>query len=226
MKTLLQPHPRFIGGLLALVAAGIVATAVLVERVQAATRIRRELEGNRQHLRSLVLSAPSAEVLRQTSDVLADARRELAETQATLRARAARANLAQQPVPETTAAAFFDLVEFGGRMRERARQRGVRVSADERFGFAEHAHTGPEPELITAVFRQRLIVEHLLGALWHARPDELIAVRRERPRTTQTVPSERDEALRGRDAGGSFLALELGVSARRTGAIEATAFRL
>jgi hypothetical protein len=227
MKTLIHQHPRFVGGLIALLATGIVAAAVLVERAQAATRTGRELQRNRLSLRSLVLSVPSAEVLRQTSDDLADVSRDLMETQAAFRARAARANVAQQqPMPETTAAAFFDLVEFGGRMRERARQVGVRLSADERFGFAEHANTGPEPELIAAVFRQRIIVEHLLEVLWNARPDDLIAVRREQPRTTDTVRSERDEAARARDDGGSFLALEPGVSARRTGAIEATAFRL
>jgi hypothetical protein len=226
MKTLLQRHPRFLGGLCALVALGIVAAAVLVERARAATRIGRELQRNRQSARSLVLSAPSAAVLRQTSDELAEASREILATQAVFRARAARASVAPQPAPITTAAAFFDLAEFGARMRERARQAGVRLSADERFGFAEHANTGPEPELIAAVFRQRIIVEHLLDALWNARPDELIAVRRERPRADAAARRESEDPARGHDRSGSFLVLEPGLSARRVGVIEAMAFRL
>jgi hypothetical protein len=226
MKTLLQRHPRFLGGLCALVALGTVAAAVLVERARAATRIGRELQRNRQSVRSLVLSAPSAAVLRQTADELAEASREILETQAVFRARAARANVAPQPVPITTAAAFFDLAEFGARMRERARQAGVRLSADERFGFAEHANTGPEPGLIAAVFRQRIIVEHLLEALWNARPDELIAVRRERPRADHVSWRESEGPSRGHDRSGSLFVLEPGISARRAGAIEAVAFRL
>lgn len=226
MKTLLHQHPRFIGGLCALVALGIVAAAVLVERAQAATRIGRELQRNRHNLRSLVLSAPSAALLRQTSDELAEASRELVETQAALCAQAARANVAQQSVPETIAVAFFDLAEFEGRMRERARRAGVRLGADERFGFAEHANTGPGPELIAAVFRQRIIVEHLLEALWCAQPDELLAVLRERPRADHTVGRENAGPVRARDDRGSFFVLEPGLSARRAGAIEAMAFRL
>lgn len=225
MKTLFQQHPRFLGGLLALAAAGVFATAVLVERVEAASRSRRELQRNRHARQALMLSAPSEEMLRQTSARLVDASRELKAAQAVFRERDARANL-RQPVPETSAAAFFDLMEFAGRMREGARAAGVRLSANERFGFGEHANTGPEPESIAAVFRQRIIVEHLLEALWRARPDELIAVRRERPRMDPAIRAETNEAAQARDGVGSFFVLDPAVSARRAGVIEAAAFRL
>lgn len=226
MKALLQRHRGFLGGLVAVVMAGLVAAAVLLERAHAATRMRRELQRNRQELHVLALRAPGEETLRHTSDELMDARRELGESQSALRARVARTSLTQRSVPETTAAAFFDLVEFGQRMRERAQQAGVRLRADERFGFAEHANTGPEAALIAAVFRQRLIVEHLLDALWAAGPDELIAVRRERPRSDHATASDPNSLAGADDGRGRFLEITSRVSSRQAGAIEATAFRL
>lgn len=226
MKTLLQRHRGFLGGLVALAVVGVAAAAVLLERAHAAIRMGKELQRYRQELHTLALRAPSEETLRHTAGKRTEVRRELGERQAALRARVAGTNLTAQPVPDTTAAAFFDLAELGQRMRERARQAGVRLRADERFGFPEHANTGPEAALIAAVFRQRLIVEHLLDALWAARPDELVAVRRERPRSDHATASDPNNLAGTDDRRDSFLEIAAPVSSRQAGAIEATAFRL
>ena len=76
---------------------------------------------------------------------------------------------------------FFDIAGFVEKTREQARQAGVMVKDDERFGFSAYATHGPALGLIPFVFRQRQIASYLLQALFEARPVALLAVQRERP---------------------------------------------
>ena len=84
-------------------------------------------------------------------------------------------------VPPRSLDARFELDSFVDRERRRARQVGVHLKADERFGFASYVHDGPEPDLIPAVHRQRVVVEYLLEVLGTAKPVELMSAKRSQP---------------------------------------------
>lgn len=81
-------------------------------------------------------------------------------------------------MPGNRAEAFFALAQFVAAMRERAADGGVAIAAEERFGFAEYAHTGPAAGQIERVFRERRIAESLLMALFEARPARLVELER------------------------------------------------
>lgn len=85
----------------------------------------------------------------------------------------------ENPVPSNGTEFYFDLAAFMERTRERAHLRGVILKQDERFGFTQYAHGGPVEELVPRLFRQRLIIEQLLGALLEAQPRKLLLVQRE-----------------------------------------------
>lgn len=80
----------------------------------------------------------------------------------------------------TSTEAYFQLAAFADRMRTCARRNGVGVTPDERYGFAAYAKTGPEPELVPAVFRQRAMAEEILETLFEARPRRFLGLARER----------------------------------------------
>ena len=95
--------------------------------------------------------------------------------------------------PAQSSDGYFDIATFIERMRARAALRNVQLNADERFGFARYAHTGPETKDLTAVVRERRVVEYLLLALFDAEPQKLLGLHRERPKLTagamEPVPS-------------------------------------
>ena len=81
-------------------------------------------------------------------------------------------------LPANRAEAFFALGEFVETMRERAADCGVAIAAEERFGFAEYAQTGPGVAEIERVFRERRMAESLLTALFEARPGRFLGLER------------------------------------------------
>jgi hypothetical protein len=85
------------------------------------------------------------------------------------------------PAPADASEAFFDLEGFRGRMRARASELGIGLRPEEGFGFAAYTHEGPGEAWITAVHRQRQVIEFILLALLREPPVELRAVHRERP---------------------------------------------
>lgn len=149
-----------------------------------------------------------------------------------------------EPVGRTEA--FFDIAQFVDAMRAHASKSGVLVRPDERFGFAAYTNEGPEPDLIRPVYRQRRIVEYLLGALFPARPRTLVSVQREDPATIGRSSAEKaagspappprpaqtfaGSAGRGAQGEGGpvveIFTIDPQVSARTPGYVDTMAFRL
>jgi len=126
--------------------------------------------------------------------------------------------------PSSRVEAFFDLAEFCRGLHENAGRAGVKISADEAFGFSSYVQAGPDPGIIPAIHRQRRIVERLLDALWSSRPTGLTAVQRERPRgwaaNGAAAPSGKNMAE------ADLFTVDPCFSLRETGVMETTGFRL
>lgn len=129
---------------------------------------------------------------------------------------------------------YFDLAGFVEKTRALAAHAQVKLRPDERFGFASHASGGPAPELVPAVFRQRVVVQFLVEALIEARPQALLAVQRERPLTSvararRNLSSLPDPAQVAPAAGGvalDFFEFDPALSVRVPGLVDSDAFRL
>lgn len=135
---------------------------------------------------------------------------------------------ADQAAPAGRAEAYFDLAAFVDRMRALALKHGIDVAPDAtRFGFASYANGGPHVALIEQVFRQRCVVEYLVETLCAAQPKALLAVRRERPRSSDAAVThgsgERDNA---RGAAVDFFALDPRASVGASEAVAAVGFQL
>lgn len=141
--------------------------------------------------------------------------------------------------------AFFDIAQFVDAMRANGAKAGVLMRSDERFGFAAYTNEGPEPDLIRPVYRQRRIVEYLLGALFPAHPRTFVGVQREDPATvgrsaengapTGVAPARAQPPRTAPAAGGSagdnaagteIFTIDPQVSARTPGYVDTMAFRL
>ncbi len=125
----------------------------------------------------------------------------------------------------------MELAGFVEAMRVRARQAGVNIRSDERFGFSSYAHEAPETAQLAAVFRERLIVQYLLEALLEAQPHQLLSVQRSRPEGKAGVGVTGNlEPKAGRGAPGADVAdyfeIDPRISARVPGLVEAMAFRV
>lgn len=130
---------------------------------------------------------------------------------------------------------YLALAAFGENARARAKLQRVEVRADERFGFATYAHAGPEPDLLPAVHRQRVLVEHLLESLLDAQPQSLVAVQREPPLSDaeraarDTGAAARTPGPAGSGRGGvsaDFFTLDDRVRLRGPGRLGGEAFRV
>lgn len=144
--------------------------------------------------------------------------------------------IASAVVPATPTDAYFDLSYFVERVRAAAESAptAIRIAQDTRFGFSDYAKTGPETELIPAVFIQRQYAEYLLIALVSAKPAEIVGLQRERPLTAeqkrlleeaiaagQTPPTTNDSG-----SAGDFFTIDPRTSARVPGFVETQPFRI
>ncbi len=133
-------------------------------------------------------------------------------------------------VPAEPTDIFFDLANFVEKTREKAQQAGVKLKADERFGFSAYASAGPDRELIPLVFRQRQVAEYLLEALFDAHPRELGFLQREQPLTKAQEAAQaagQAPAQHGTTGPDSDLFdIDPRISARVPGFVAANAFRL
>lgn len=170
---------------------------LIVERWYAAGASAEKLVKKTQEMAALreVLPAPSRENARAIEADLARAREAQAAMQAELKGRGPAAEkLLSAKVPPARADAFFDIATFVERTRDTARRLEVEVRPEAaRFGFAAFANEGPEPAYIESVFRQRQVVQFLVEALLEAKPQALLAVKREFP-LTRKEREERDAA--------------------------------
>lgn len=149
-------------GLLVISESGLIG-----ERWVAARQARRQREKVSRELRALAAlqPAPTAENARLIEADRVRTTRTLAELKTVLVPAAGSGPARELPVPAHRAEAFFELAEFVEAMRARARQAGVILRTDERFGFAGYAHEAPESGQLAAVLRERLRMQTLLEAL-------------------------------------------------------------
>ena len=139
-------------------------------------------------------------------------------------------------VPAKRTEAFFDLATFVEKTREEAARLDVRLRPDERFSFSAYAHQGPNPELIPAVFRQRVLLQHLLAALLEAHPRALLEFQRERPQPVGEHPAppavsvphraHAESKPASKPLTGDFFVLDPRLSLRSPQTVESLAFRL
>jgi len=230
-------YPGFAIGLTVcgLVAAGGISLGVerwMASRAEA-TRLqqrRAELEGMGQ-----VNPAPTREVAAAIEADLARAQAALAAMKTELSGQpAAVEKLRAVKVPAARTDAFFDLATYVERVKEAAAKAGVQLRPEAaRAGFAQYANEGPETDRIEPVFRQRQLAEHLLNLLLEARPEAIVAIRRERPRTKVEREAEAQALANGQPPpapeggdGPDFFTLDPRGSARVPGFVETSAFRL
>lgn len=176
-------HPLFCSSLLGLGAIAL-AAGWLGQRYWRAQHVAYlQLQQRRQELAELVsmnrTNGPAA--LEQNEKELASAKRILVQWQSKISGGTTGRNVGGQTstVPENGPESYFDLARFTERMRTRARETGVALNGDERFGFSEYGSSGPERDLIDGVFRQRILIEQLLEHVFAAHPQALLSVQRE-----------------------------------------------
>lgn len=91
---------------------------------------------------------------------------------------------AEASPPASRSEAYFELASFIETTRQRAKEGGVALRPEERFGFSSYRREGPEPAQWERVHRQRLEVQRLLMALLEAKPRSVELVQREDPEVT------------------------------------------
>ena len=251
MKTFLKKFPFFSGSLalfLLILLGGI--WCVWERRSAALQSVAKlgELEVSLQQL-STTVPAPTAENAAKIEAAAAKAEASLAEARQNIVGKSATVErLKKLPVPAHRNDAYFDLASFIERLRDRAQRAKVILSDQEMFGFQMYSHTGPEQDLIPAVFQQRLIVQYLAETLLDARPRRLVSFQRERPLTAAVraaraqaaaggAPAEPGAAAGAEGAGAAtsegeaealtpdMFALDPRLSVRKPGLIETQAFR-
>lgn len=225
---------------MAMALAGVVGLVLLevgglLHYRAAARKADKELDRSRRELRSLsaVEPAPTRENavlieadVGRVSETLTIVEREL------LAAGVVADRFARAPVPIRRPEAFFDIAAFVEGLRTRARQAGVAIKPEERFGLSAYNHEAPASGQIAGVFRERQAVQYLVETLIEAKPHELLAVQRERPSSetgariapgAAAAPSRRP-ATTGSDA--DYFTIDPRLSARRAGGLVTRAFRL
>lgn len=216
---------------LALVVLG--EAGLMGERWSAARAARKRLDQTRRELRTLAASqpAPTAETAALIASDLLRATQVLDELRDELAPSGENAERYLALAPTRRPDAFFDLAAFVEAMRSRAREAGVVLQPDERFGFASYAHEAPETAQLAAVFRERLAVQYLVEALLEAQPHQLLAVQRSRP--AEKTGGSATAKLEGRRGGGAtagaapdYFEIDPRITLRVPGQVETTAFRL
>lgn len=236
-------HPLF-ASLLVLCALLALGEGVCIyERWATARALTAKLVQKRAELQQMAAlsPAPTRDTAAAIEADLARARHALEAMRAELGGHGAAAErLRAAKPPATRADAYFDLATFVERLRDLGKKESVEIRPDaERGGFSLYANEGPDLEHIEPVFRQRLVVEHVLGALFESHPRALLAVKRETP-LGKREREERDAALAAAggapatdaplqvatDDAGDFFALDPRASVRAPGFLDATAFRV
>ena len=231
-----------LSAVLLLMVAGIGTEIWLLQKARLdAQRAQSALEQKKQERDWLARQspAPSAENQQAIEAELAAAQKTVAELRAALKGR--DADWLATPVPAKSIDAYFDIAAFVEKMRAQAARSQVAVKSDEHLGFATHANEGPEPDLLPAVFRQRVVMQRLLDDLLAARPRALLSVQREHPLTAaqrmarqsppgaganQNATPAQPPAPRKGDVPADFFEIEARLSLRQPAVIGAEAFRL
>ena len=206
---------------------------LLVERIQAARGARKERAKVEREWRTWAATrpAPTAENTGLIEVDLARVGRELAAVRAGLSARSGMSSGSEVAVLSGRAEAFFNLAQFVEETRTRAQLAGVRLRADEHFGFSRYTHDAPETGQIAAVMRDQVRLKCLLDALLEAQPAEIISVQCEAPvakvdEARRATPDRPVTVRTSPVAGAEYFALDPRISRRVPGLVETAAFRL
>lgn len=136
----------------------------------------------------------------------------------------ADARISSAPMPTKSVDAFFEIAGFVEKTRTAATQAQVAVRPDDYFGFGSHASEGPAPEVLSAVWRQRIALGTLLDALLEARPTSLLAVQRERPLARGSAATPKPVA--GHEVSADFFVPAPALLLKLSEKIEGDVFRL
>lgn len=232
-----KSHPIFYSSLLLIgaVTAGEI-WLTFSQRGQAAA-IESEIAQKTQTLAGFAAQSPfpSKENLALVESDLAQAEKTREDIRKRLRSDSEVATqIASATVPATPTDAYFDIANYVERIREGAQKAGIALSADNRLGFSAYSSTGPERDLIPAVFLQRQYADYLLGVLIASQPREIVSLQRERPQTAEekrlaaeALASGQAPVVTGDTSDtGDYFVIDPRTSARVEGFIETSPFRL
>lgn len=192
-----KSNPLFFGALLACGVASAGQAWLIYSQRSALSGVEAQIEQKRQALANLSGQNPfpSDANLKAVEANLAAVEATRKDIRDLLQSRTETATrIAAAKVPGTSLDAYFDIANFVEGVRTSVKTKGVAVAADNRFGFNLYDRTGPAPELIPLVFRQRQHLEYLINALIASAPTEIGEIRRERPVTAEQQ-RQIDEAL-------------------------------
>jgi hypothetical protein len=208
--------------------AGGIESWLLRVYYERATQATVRLENKRQERDWLARQSPAPSAANEQAIIedLKLAAAALADLRETLQTRPAA-----RP-PDKPIDAYFDIAAFVEKTRGLAARARVTLRPEERFGFGAHRNEGPEAGLVPAVFRQRVAAQELVEALLEARPQELVAVHRERPQTAAgrnpsgpVGPGPAHQSAFGAEAA-DFFEFVRAESLRVPGRVESDVFRL
>jgi hypothetical protein len=125
--------------------------------------------------------------------------------------------------------AYFDIATFVERNTELADTFGVEIEPEERFSFGAYANEGPEKDFIIPIYKQRKVADHILEALFIAKPRQILGVKREDWGIVDLgngMPEFRPKTVdRGRSNGDIFV-INPEVTARMDGVVDTIAFQI
>ncbi len=159
--------------------------------------------------------APTPQNEQAIAAELTDARQALAALRTTLQG--ADAGWLSARPPAKPLDAFFDIAGFVEKARAAAVRAKVRVAPNESFGFAAYSTEGPALEFLPQVYRQRLVAQRLLEALFEAHPMALLGLQLEAP--VAAVAAEKNRT-------GDYFSFTPSFPLRQPGQLDTLAFRV
>lgn len=160
--------------------AGVCCAWQLLDLRSQAKRLQQRLESERREYRVLETQALLAATAERDREIAVESERQTRRALCSALAHGEAALLAGDPAPGSRTEACASLAAMAQGLRELAASRGICVSPDECYGFAEYAEAGPEMSQLVEVHRQSRVVAAAVRLLVEAQPVEIRGVRRGR----------------------------------------------
>lgn len=231
-----KSHPFFYTSLILIGAVTAGEAWLLFSQSAEVSKLSAAVEQKQQELQAIGRKNPfpSSQNVAAVEADLAVAQQTRAGIRTTLRATSEIANqLAAASVPASKTDAYFDLANYVERIRAAATAAKVALPTDDRLGFSLYARTGPEIDLIGPVFRQRQYADYLMNVVLAAKPREFLSLQRERPLSAAQRQQNEAAVASGQPLpvppaaeGGDFFVIDPRTSARVSGFVETSPFRL
>jgi hypothetical protein len=234
--TWFRKNPLFATALSICALIALAEIGLIYERFMATRKAAKTLAQRKADLETMkaFTPPPSREIATAIEADLAKAQAALASMQSELKGKAAVVEkLRAAKVPAARTDAYFDIATYVERMRELAKKNEVDVRPEAaRFGYAVYANEGPELERIEAIFRQRQVAQYLMEGLLEARPRNILAVKRTRPKTKAEREAHEAALANGQtpepdvaEDGPDYFAIDSRASARVPGFVDTMPFR-